>query len=860
MSRRKRMLSRLEHDIQDHIERETLDNIARGMPPDEARYAAVRAFGNIQLVKERAREVWIAAVVDEIVLDVRFGLRILRRDPGFAAVSILTLAIGIAVSTAIFSVINTVLLQPLPYPQANRIVAFSDVPVPGAGRFKPGIAGSDFAVWEARAASFEALAGYFYSDETVSSSEMAQQLRVVSVAGDFWPLTGAHALFGQLFTAREEKLGPVAVLSYACFQREFGGDRSIIGKIIEIDGRPVTVEGVLPKSFGFFFSQDWWSGLGSVEPSVYVPATPLSRAKPSRLFVAGRLRGGRSVAAALTELRGIEGAILKEYPDRWFPGVSRMALVPLDVQLVGNNRWALMILQIAGLFVLIIACANVANLLLARGAARGQEIAIRTAIGAGATRVLRQFLVEGMALALLGGAAGLLLAQAIVLLLVRYGPASVPRLNTTSLDGMVLTFTFGLCLGSGILFSAGPAAVVFRTNVQNALKDGATRSVSGPSRIHIRPLLVALELALSIVLLTGAGLMIKSFWKMYTNPPGFAPKDSVVMKVALSGPQYTERGKQVAYFNRLLERIGSLPGVKAFGIADGEDYIVRSKRPVPPPIDEFRDTLVSPGYFQAIGMRLLKGRWLTNADGSDASVINETMARRAFGNRDPLGGKIDGLGRPIRVVGVVANLKYAKLDADPGPELFRLVSPNLEGGNTTMTVAVRMFGDALGLAPNLRSSASRVDPAQPVYDVQSLDHMLSATISTRRFELILLGLFAASAIVMAIVGVYGVISYSVTQRVREIGIRLALGAERGTVLQMVIGQGLLIGWCGIASGIAAAYGLTRLMGSLLYGVSPNDPAVFAAAAVFLGAVVALASWIPGAKAANVDPLVALRYE
>jgi putative ABC transport system permease protein len=374
-------------------------------------------------------------------------------------------------------------------------------------------------------------------------------------------------------------------------------------------------------------------------------------------------------------------------------------------------------------------------------------------------------------------------------------------------------------------------------------------------------LLVSFELALAIVLLTGAGLMVKSFWKMYTNPPGFAPEHTLVMKVALSGPQYADKATQVAYFNRLLNRLDSMPGVKSFGIADGEDYLLQSANSsVQPMVDRFRESLVSPGYFHAIGMHLLEGRWLGDTDAPDATIINETMARHAFGNRDPLGQRIAGLGRPVRVIGVVANLKYAKLDADPGPEMFRLFSQNLEGGNATMTVAVRMAADPLGLASTLRSSVARLDPAQPVYDVQSLEQALSASVSTRRFELVLLGIFAISAIIMAMVGVYGVIAYSVTQRRREIGIRLALGAQRSKVVQMLVIQGMLIGFWGIAAGLMAAFGLTRVMVNLLYGVAPNDPAIFGAAGVALAAVVVLASWVPGAKAATVDPIISLRYE
>ena len=826
MFRRNAMLRQLDQDIRDHIERETLDNIGRGLSPEEARYAALRMFGNIQIIKERTREVWVWTVLEQILQDLGFGARMLRRDPGFAVVAILTLAIGIGVNTAVFSVVNTVLLRPLPYPNADRIVAFSDgIAASSSEHFKPGIAGTDFGEWKAHAASFEALAGYFYEDRSISAGNSADRVRVVSIAGDFWALTGGHAALGRLFAPGESQSS--VVLSHSLFLRRFNGDRTITGKVIELDGRPLTVTGILPQGFRFFFPQNWWSGLATAEPGAYVSAPPLLRAKPSRLFVAGRLKPRTSISSALTELRGIESAILKSYPDRWFPGISRMSLVPLETQLVGSNLWALLVLQAAGLFVLLIACANIANLLLARGAARVHEIAIRTAIGASTARILRQFLAEGIALALAAGVVGLLLALGMTTVLGNFGPEAIPRLRETSLDSRVLLFTIGLCLGSAILFGFGPALALFRENVQNALKQGAVTSLTGTASLSVRRLVVSFELALAIVLLTGAGLMAKSFWKMYSNPPGFAPNNTLVMKVALSGPQYADTSKQVVYFKRLLGSVASMPGVRSFGIANTEDYILQSaKSSAPAFVDQFRESLVSPGYFQAIGMQLLQGRWLVDTDAPDATIINETMARRAFGERNPLGERINGLGRPVRVIGVVANLKYTKLDANPGPEMFRLFSHNLWGGNATMTVAVRLAGDPLGLAPALRSTVSRIDPAQPVFDVESLEQALSASVATRRFELILFGLFAASALVMAVIGVYGVIAYSVAQRRREIGIRLALGAQPGAVVRMLVAQGVLIGFWGLAGGLAAAYGLTRLMVSLIFGVAPNDPMIF----------------------------------
>ena len=798
-------------------------------------------------------------LIEQGLLDVRYGLRMLRRNPGFAAVTILTLALGIGVNTSVFSVINAVLLRSLPYPEANRIVAFSDgINASNPEHFKPGISEGDFAEWHGRAKSSEKMAGYNYADRTLATRESASQTRVISVAGDFWAITGARVALGRLFKP-EESQNPI-ILSYSVFKRQFQGDPSIVGKTVALDGKPMTVSGVLRRDFQFLLPQDQWSGLPPVEPGAYVSAPPPLRSEQSRLFVIARLKPRVTMASALAELQGIESSSLKSYPDRWFPGVSRMELIPLQTRLAGTNRQALLILQVAGLFVLLIAIANIANLLLARGASRTHEMAVRAAVGAGAIRILRQFVVEGIVLAALGGAAGLLVARWAITTLVHFGANAIPRLPETSIDEQVLAFTFGLCLGCGVFFGFGPAFTLWKDDIQNTLREGAKSCSIGGAGMRLRRLLVACEFALAVILLTGAGLMVKSFWRMYANPPGFAPENMLLMKVSLSGPQYADKARQITYFRELLHRLESMPGVRAYGIANIADYLLQSKNPsVPAVVNSFRESLVSPGYLHAIGMRLLKGRWLSETDPPDATIINETLARHIFGNEDPIGKSIKQLGRPVRVVGVVANLKYAKLDADPVPEMFRLYSQNL-GGNATMMVAVRMAGDPLGIAPALDKRIAGIDPASPIYDVQSLEQALAASVSARRFDLFLLGTFAAVALIMATVGVYGVIAYSVTERTREIGIRMALGAQRNQVLRMVVAQGMWIGLCGLTAGLFTAFGLTRLMASLLYGVTPDDPATFAAAGIALSVTALLASGIPAMKAVLIDPLTALRHE
>jgi putative ABC transport system permease protein len=858
--RRNNMLRHLDQDIRDHIEAETQENIEHGMSPEDARFAAIRRFGNVQQIKQQTRSVWINAGAEAAWQDAQYALRSFWRGKTFAIVAILTMAIGVAVSTSVFSVLDTVVLRPLPYPDANRLVSFSSGPsVSGATRFKPGIAGADFVEWRAHASSFDKLAGYSYADQTISTRSVAEHVRVVSIAGDLWDLVGARTIAGHLFES-DSKLDQI-VISQPLFDQQFKGDRRVIGHIVMLDGRPVTVAGVLSPSFRFYFPQDWWSGLAPAEASVFVPAPPQVRSKPSRLFVVGRLKLGVPAWRALMQIQAIESSILKTYPDRWFAGVSSMTLVALQTRLLGADRQGLLIMQVAGVVVLLISCVNIANLLLARGAARRQEIAIRTAIGAGAMRILRQFLTEGLMLAILGGITGLLLTRAILLLFIHYGPRTLPRLSEAVVDGRVVAFACVLCLGSAVLFGLAPAIGLWSNDPQNALRQGTRTSSGTLIAFRFRRALVACEIALAVVLLTAAGLMLKSFWRMYSNPPGFAPADTITMNVALSGAEYASKTNQERYFRQLLSRVSAFPGIQAFGIANAQDYIIQSKDPSNPPlVDQFRDSLVSAGYFRAIGMHLLKGRIFVPTDPPDATVINETMARRVFGDQDPLGKPINGLGRPVWVTGVVANLKYSKLDAAPGPEIFRSYVSNLDGGPVGMTLVVRMPRGPLGIVPELRQGLAAIDPTQPVYKIETLEQALSESLAVRRFELLLLAVFALAAFVIAVIGVYGVVQYSVTQRTKEIGIRVAVGAQQLQVVKLIATQGVATGLWGVAFGLAGAYGCTRLMASILYGVDAQDPSVFWTIAAILMSVVALASVAPACRAALLDPLLALRDE
>ncbi|MEX2261343.1 MAG: ABC transporter permease [Bryobacteraceae bacterium] len=853
MTRGRRFLKGLDQEIREHIDRETRENIERGMPPEEARYTALRKFGNIARVQEQTREVWSRVWCEQLLQDVRYGFRMLRRNPGFTLVVILTLALGIGMNTAVFSVVNTVLLRPLAYPNPERLVWLADYD-PNLKRDV--VVLSEFYEWRARAQSYTAMAAYGYQQVAMETSKEAIQVSGVAIAGDFWTITGARPALGRLFGPEEQD---AAVLSWDLFERQFAADPRVVGASVSLDGRPVTVTGVLPKSFRFQFPR-WWLATQPQPVEAYVPLPPYAPKLFRTANVVAALKPGVPIGQALAELHVLDRTIRQEsrgQPSRM--PMTSLGIQPLQEKLVGDVRPALLVLLAAGAFVLLIASVNIANLLLARATVRQREIAIRAAVGAGRPRVIRQLLVESLVLALLGGAVGIVFAQSAIAILVRLSPHAVPRLTETAIDGWVLAFTLAVSIGSGILFGAGPAVALWRTNLRDALKDGS-RTSSGASGPRIRRLLVAGELALAAVLLCGAGLMLKSFWRMNAHPSGFAPETVLVMKVRLAGSQYGERPAQEAYMRELLQRMESAPGVQAAGISNW--FLFSGAPPFPNDTSPDRTHVIrlnaaSTGYLKAVGMRLVKGRWLTETDSAASVLLNESMARQAFGSVDPIGRRIS-IPEAVTVVGVVSDLKYSKLDAEPPPEVYVRYQqmPYLRGAD----IAVRAAGDPSALAPAIRKLISEIDPAQPVYDVKTLDQALADSIAPRSFNLFLLGTFAAAALLLAVVGIYGVIAYSAAERTREIGMRMALGARRNQVVRMVVLDGMAIALAGILAGLAAALGLTRLMANLLYEVKANDPSTFAAVATTLAATALLACCIPAVKAALVDPIIALRHE
>jgi predicted permease len=865
MTHGRRSLDGLDDDVRDHLDRETQEKIDNGMAPDEARHAALRAFGNVTRAMEDTRAVWIPVWLDQLLQDGRYGLRMLRRNPAFSAVVILTLAVGIGLSTAVFSVVNAVLVRPLSYPDPERLVwvaTFDD-----RGPIEAVVA-PDFLAFREQASSLERIAAFSIGMERVTTKDEVVPARIATVSHEFWDLAGTSPALGRIPSVDEDSM----VLSHAFFERSFSGDPTVVGRPIIVNGRQVLVAGVLPAGFRAQLpppsaaSQLQPGELDGYHATIVRPPAP---GEPGvRLFnVLAKMKPEVTIEQTKSELETIRAN--ERRADRAQPGPPRLRVVPLSEKLVGRARTPLLILLAAVVLVLAIACANIANLLLARASARQKEVAIRTAVGAGRGRMLRQFVVESLILALIGGAAALLVARASLAVMLRLIPQAVPRLAETTIDGRVLAFALATSIATAFAFGVAPAVALWRTNVHDALKDGARTATASARGLRVRRALVAVELGLAAVLLVGAALLVQSFWRITRYPPGFTPDRVLTMKFQFSGPRYREAQPRRAYLDELLRRARSAPGVEAAGVSsngdtrmllviEGSALLPMEKRP------GVSLTETSAGYAAAIGMRVVKGRWIADQEPSPVYVINEALARRHFPGEDPIGKRILLPNGPdpsraqfVPVVGVVADLRYANLEAAAEPELLT------DYGHTEpfgMNLVIRTAGDPSAAAPAIRALLTSIDPTQPLFDVKPLDVALADSIAPRRFTLILLGTFAASALLLALFGIYGVIAYSVTQRTHEIGVRLALGAERRDVVRLVVRQGMTIATAGILMGVAAALAITRVIAGLLYEVTPTDPPTFAVVVGVLGAAAFVACCGPALRAARVDPLVALRYE
>ncbi len=874
-------------ELSQHLDDRYAELRSGGATQAEASRIASADLSDSQLLARELRRVEKQVTSDNMVLgsrrrnmiadlrqDLGYGLRMLRKNPGVTLVAVVTLALGIGANTAMFSVVNGVLLRPLPFGDPGRIVEFWETN-PLKGWTQATVAPANLFDWQERNESFEDIGAYMGSDSKeaglanvfLTGDGEPERLRSLYVTGNLLSVLGVSAAQGRTFTPEETFAGNhrVVVLSHDLWQRRFGGDPSIVDQTISINGANRTVIGVMPD--GFYFPNkevDIWLPMG------WEQARVAQLRRPHFLRAIGRLKPGVSIDQARSEMTSIAAVLEGQYPDT----NTRMGvgLGPLQEWIVGDSRPALLVFLAAVGLVLLIACANVSSLLLARAESRKKEIAIRVALGAGRWRIIRQLLSETVLLALLGGTVGLLLAVWAKKLLVSLGPRQIPRLQEINLDGAAFGFTLGITLLAALLAGLLPAWQVSRNELTSTLKEGQ-KGAGGSQRSRLRSLLVVAEIALSFMLVIGAGLLIKSFIRLVQVDPGIDPNNVLTLKLDLPGSRYPESRQQAAFFEEVERRIAALPGVESVGATsclplDGYswtgDATVEGRSPEDY-LRELRHKEITPGYFRTLKIPLLAGREYDQRDKGDSppvAVVNEAFARWAFPNEDTLGRRVK-FSKPTidspwySIIGVVRGEKQDGLDKEIRPEVYQVQGVNTQ---SRMRIVVRTSGDPMNLAGGVREEIRAVDRDLPPYDVKPMTEVLRASFAKQRFTVLLLGVFAALALGLAAIGIYGVIAYSVTQQTYEIGLRRALGAQSGDVLKLVGGQVVRLAVTGIGLGLAASVALTRLIASLLFDVSATDPATFAVVALLLGTVALLAASIPARRAVKVDPMVALRYE
>jgi putative ABC transport system permease protein len=813
--------------------------------------------------------------------DLCYGIRTLRKKPAFTAVAILSLAIGIGANSAIFSVTNTLLLRPLPYKDADRLAILWNRS-PGLDIEQDWFSPGQYLDIKAENSVFDHVAATLGGSYNFTGRGMPEHIEGARVSSSLFPLLGAQSALGRVFLPEEDEKGkpPTVILSNGFWQRRFGSDPEVIGETLILNDKHLTIVGVMPAEFSL--NKEVMPTVNGIRKSDVLLPMPMSETDRTNrgnedYNIFARLKPGITVAQAQAEMDSLAEQMKQQYPANYPPnGGLTISVVPLLEQVVGDIRLALYVLLGAVGFVLLIACANVANLLLARAAVRQKEIAIRAAVGASRLRILRQMLTESVLLGLVGGLVGLVIALLAVGALRVFGPENIPRLGEVGIDGRVLAFTFFVSLLTGIVFGLVPALRASRPDLNEVLKDGGRSSVGGGSfgRGHhkIRNLLVISEVALSLVLLIGAGLLIRSYRGIENANPGFNADNVLSLRLSLPATRYPNADAVTHFYRQLGERVKGLPGIEFVGTtfllplstnAVGWEPILIDGY-VPKPGEGFiisNSSFVSPDYFRAMGIPLLKGRYFTEQDikgGQEVALVDNKLAERFWPNEDPIGKRVQrGKGPWRTIVGVIGNGKEYGLESEPPITVYYPLGQIPIGSRY---LVARASSDTVGMTAAVIEEIRALDGELPVYDVNTMEQRLYDSLARRRFSMLLLGVFAAFALTLAATGIYGVMTYWVNQRTHEIGIRMALGAGQRNVLQLVIRQALILVGLGIVMGLAGAYALTRVMSSLLFGVSATDRFTFILISLLLGGIALLASYIPARRAARVDPIVALRYE
>jgi predicted permease len=868
----------LDQEVRAYVDLLTEEKDKAGMQPDEARRAARLEAGGIEQIKDEVRDVRRGSLLDSALQDFRYGVRLLRRSPGFTTLAVLTIGLGIGANSAIFSVINGVVRKPLAYPRADRLM-FITSQFPTLNFSKFWISPPEYFDFREHTKAFSGVAAYTTGAVNLSEGDRPERVNSAFVTANMFDVLGVRPQRGTAFTAEQDLPGapPVAVLSHELWQRAFGGDPAIVGTTIQVNGAAREVLGVMPPGFDLHDSKSQlWLPLG---------LNPSNRQNRGSHFIylVGRLDDQASVAQANAELQGMLRQGWREWvPQGHVPNdtTHRVQMAPLHDEVVGNVKRALWVLQGAVALVLLIACANVANLLLARAESRHKEFAVRTALGAARGRLLRQFMSEGIVLSVLGAVLGLGLAYWGLKALLAANPESIPRAAEITLDPTVLTFTVGVALLTGLVFGLAPLLHIGDQAVSLAIKEGGQRATSGAGRNRVRRGLVVAEIALAVMLVIGAGLLIRTFRNLTSVDAGFDSANRVTFGLVLPPATYPDSQRVVQVITDLTRQLADVPGVERVGAMQGlppmrpvnaNDTNFEGYAPGPgdPPANVDYYQVVTQEYFQTMGIEITKGRAFESGDaiGGPVVIINEALAARFYKDRDPIGRRLNPLFGPntplFTIIGVARDVKQGGLDAPAGTELYfsHEQSARVTGfAPRQMNLVMEVSRPLASLAPAIRSAVSTIDPGLPIIQMRTMDEVVGGSLVRQRFLSQLLGIFAGVALLLAAIGTYGVLSYMVSERQREIGIRMALGAGNSQVVGLVFRQGLGIAGIGIVAGIAGALALSRLTQSLLYGVKPSDPATFVAVAAVIALVAAAACLIPMRRATRVDPLTAIRAD
>jgi predicted permease len=869
-------------ELRFHVEQQTAANVAAGMPREEARRQAMLQFGGAEAVKEDCREQRSGFWLETLWSDMRYGVRMMARAPGFTIVATLTLALGIGANTAIFSVVNGVLLNPLPFPQPEQLVSLSE----SKPNFATGsISYLNFRDWQKNNHTFSSMAISRPISFSLTGTGEAEQLKAELLSSDYFSLLGVKPVIGRMFAPGEDEVGaaPVVLISAGLWKRKFGSSPEVLGRTITLDGGGFTIVGVIPAEFDLltrsFRNSDVYVPMGQWKNNFL-----LNRGAGLGIHGIGRLKPGVAIEQARADMDEVTRNLIAAYPDT-DKGIGA-AVFPLKQDMLGEVRPFLLLLLGAVCFVLLIACVNVANLLLARSTSRAREFAIRAALGAGKVRLIRQLLTESILLGIAGGGLGLLLAVWATRVALRHLRVTLPRAAGIGLDARVLIFTIAISVAVGIIFGLAPALKSLKPALQVSLNESG-RGASG-TRHRAQSIFVVVEMALALVLLAGAGLMVRTLGRLWSQDPGFNPRNVLTFNLSPPPTLMNANAETVrAAMRELDRRLAATPGLQAVSqtwaalpmSGDDEDVFWLDGKPKPASQNDMNwavKYVVDPDYLKVMQIRLRRGRFFTPQDNERApsvAVIDEALARKYFGNDDPLGKRLrlienEGMNDGItEIVGVVDHVNQWGLASDAQNLQAQIYLPSMQMPDSfTVLVSygtsavVRYAGTAPGIIESIRDTSRKMNSEQVVYGEQTMEEIISSSISDRQFSMVLLGAFAALALLLSSIGIYGVISYLIGERTHEIGIRVALGAQRKDVLALVLGEGVKLALLGAAIGIAAGLGLTRLMADLLYGVSATDPLTFAAVPIVLLGVAMLACYIPARRAMRVDPMTALRYE